>query len=315
MLARVPERATCVCARHATVAGPGVIPSALAVASNRRGACYAAAIAPDGASAVCLGRNVVLWDTARTQRLASAHPLSHPSHVAFAPSGREIAVKNTSGECAVLDATSLEVVGRLGGTEFGEGSPLAFTDDGTLIDGSWTGWLLARDVTTGEVLFREGLRRMITELTSSPDRRVFVYSEALRGADGYDAPVVRMRRWPFSAHEPVTLCESRSRVGALAVEGDLLAAVIDDELQIRSLIGGEVIARREVLPSGGRAVVWWPDTDRLLVADDGRFMLLDGSLEELWALDAEYSCDVAVSSDGTRALLACWDQSFMVKPV
>ncbi len=124
-----------------------------------------------------------------------------------------------------------------------------------------------------------------------------------------------MRRWPFSAHEPVTLCESRASVGALAVKGDLLAAVIDRELQIRSLIGGEVVARREIPVSGGRAVAWWPGTDRLLVADDGRFMLLDGALAELWALDAEYSCDVAVSSDGTRALLACWDQSVLVKPV
>ena len=289
--------------------------SGLTVRSRRPGACYGAAFAPDGASVVCIGRNVVLWDATRRRRLASAHPLSHPSDVAFSPSGHELVVKNTSGECVVLDGTDLGILLRLGGTQFGEGSPLAFAYDSAMIDGSWNGDLLARDITSGRTLLHERERRMVSLVAASPDRRLFAYSELSRGTDSL-AAVIRIRRWPFSDHEPVTLCETTGLVvDALALNGDLLASVIDHQLQIRSSATGKVAASCEVPISGtGWGVAWWPDTDRLVVAGGRRFVMFNSALDELWALDAQYPCDVAISRDGSRALLAAWDGALMVEP-
>jgi hypothetical protein len=288
-------------------------PSGLRVRSRTSGACYRAAFAPDGASVACVGRNVVLWDATRRRRLAWAHPLSHPSEVAFSPSGHELAVKSTSGDCVVLDGIDLGVVLHLGGRQFGEGSPLAFAYDGAMVDGSWNGHLLARDIRSGGTLFQERERgRMVSLVAASPDRELFAYSVDSRGADSLTA-VIRTRRWPFSDHEPATLCEA-TRVHALALNRDLLAGVIDDQVQIRSSATGEVVARRDVPITATWSVAWWPDTDRLVVAGARRFVMFNSALDELWAVDAQYPCDVAISGDGSRALLAAWDGALVVEP-
>jgi hypothetical protein len=239
--------------------------------------------------------------------------MSHPSEVAFSPSGHELAVKSTSGECVILDGADLGILLHLGGRQFGEGSPLAFAYDGAMIDGSWNGDLLARDITSGGTLFHEReRRRMVSLVAASPDRHLFAYSEESRGTDSLTA-VIRMRRWPFSDHEPVTLCDV-TRVNALALNDDLLAGVIDHQLQIRSSATGEVAASCELPITATWGVAWWPDTDRLVVAGGRRFVMFNSALDELWALDAEYPCDVAISRDGSRALLAAWDGALMVEP-
>jgi hypothetical protein len=117
--------------------------------------------------------------------------------VAFSPSGQELAVKNTSGECWILDSTDLGILLRLGGRQFGEGSPPAFAYDGAMIDGSWNGDLLARDIKSGGIVFHEReRRRMVSLVAASPDRQLFAYSEESRGTDSLSA-VIGVRRWPF----------------------------------------------------------------------------------------------------------------------
>jgi hypothetical protein len=214
----------------------------------------------------------------------------------------------------ILDSTDLGILLRLGGRQFGEGSPPAFAYDGAMIDGSWNGDLLARDIKSGATLLHERERlRMVSLVAASPDRQLFAYSEESRGTDSLSA-VIRVRQWPFSDHGPVTLCETAS-VDALALNGDLVAGVIDHQLQIRSSATGEIAASCEVPISGtGWGVAWWPDTDRLVVAGGRRFVMFNSALDELWALDSQYPCDVAIAGDGSRALLAAWDGAFMVEP-
>lgn len=88
--------------------------------SHRIGRSYQVAVAPDGSTVCALGRNVVLWETRRKRRVASAHPLSHPSYASFSPGGDVLAIKNTGGEVVILNASDLSIRHRLGGEEFGE---------------------------------------------------------------------------------------------------------------------------------------------------------------------------------------------------
>jgi hypothetical protein len=88
--------------------------------SHRIGSSYQVAVAPDGSTVCALGRNVVLWETRRKRRVASAHPLSRPSYASFSPGGDVLAIKNTGGEVVILNPSDLSIRHRLGGEEFGE---------------------------------------------------------------------------------------------------------------------------------------------------------------------------------------------------
>ena len=95
---------------------PGPAPFLAAV---RLGRSYDVSVAPDEASVVSLGRNVVRWDVVRQRRLSSSHPLSHPSYLDWAVSGSSVIVKNTAGRSVILDPLSLQLRSELPGPDVG----------------------------------------------------------------------------------------------------------------------------------------------------------------------------------------------------
>jgi WD40 repeat protein len=207
------------------------------------GTSYELRFSPEESSVVALGRNVVLWEADRSKRIASAHPLAHPSSVDFSPVGDRLIVKATSGECVLLDARSLQELRRFGGEEWGEGAAPLFCEDGSqFVVGSWNGDLLVRSTETGEIVHRESDQGMITELVGSPDRRLVAYAAENE---------VRLRPWPFTEH-PSTTVTVMPKVHGLALRDDKLALIGGEPLSISLWLvsSGQMLASREATFGG-----------------------------------------------------------------
>lgn len=57
-----------------------------------------------------VGRNVVVIDLDRRERLSTTHPLKHASSAIFSAKGDALAVKSTSGHIVVLNPETGEVI-------------------------------------------------------------------------------------------------------------------------------------------------------------------------------------------------------------
>jgi WD40 repeat protein len=97
-----------------------------------------------------IGRNVVLIDFDRRQRIWTAHPFSHPASAAFSADGSILAVKNTSGLIVVLSTETGAVIRNYHNDADGEGSNITYSPYGDLlIDGSWSGLFTIREIFSG----------------------------------------------------------------------------------------------------------------------------------------------------------------------
>lgn len=120
---------------------------------------------PDGERIIALARNLVMWDVSAAKRLHVAKPLSNMSSVAFSRSGDCLAVKNTSGQIAVLAASDLSV--RAGPVDdgHGEGSAiLAGVEPDTFVVPSWSGHVSLRSSsldTVSETTLAPGMLRSV----------------------------------------------------------------------------------------------------------------------------------------------------------
>jgi dipeptidyl aminopeptidase/acylaminoacyl peptidase len=238
-----------------------------------------------------VGRNVVLWEAARKRRVASAHPFPHPSHIDFSPDGKRLAVKSTTGEIVVLGVPELEVVACLGGTEFGEGSQLFFTEDGNdIIHSSWAGDLVLRSAETGVVRRQHRVEAGIGELCLSADRRLLACS--LRA----ETPL-RLLQPPFAPGTDRELSAISGGASALAIDhaSSRLAAAVGGELLVCAVDDGRPIGRHPILRGGVAAeLAWSADGQQLFLASNDKLIAWADD-EELWHSDVPYACSVAVS--------------------
>lgn len=281
---------------------------------SKRSGSYAAAFAPDGESLVCLKRNVTKWETERKKRIASAHPLKHPSHVAFAPDGSVIVVKGTAGQCVALDPGTLDTVLDLGGAEYGEGNDPLLTERGEMIDTSWDGDRLVRKMKTGAVVFHEHTGRP-TSFASSVDGTTVVFAQRLPAQP--DEPIASaLSIWhaPFLQSEPRLLCPRiDSDAKPLAVCAEYLASMNLLHLEIRSTTTGEVLTRQQQDFEGvALQLGWWPGTDLLVAVTFDGFRLYDHELNERGRIPNDYPSHIAFARDGSRAFLSGWEESLLV---
>jgi WD40 repeat protein len=103
------------------------------------GRSYELLFSPDERTAIALGPALVLWDLESRGREVIGRPFRYLAHAALSPDGARLAVVNTSGKLAMLDARTLTAVWQAD-FGFGEGSNLVWLADGSaFVVGSWDG--------------------------------------------------------------------------------------------------------------------------------------------------------------------------------
>jgi WD40 repeat protein len=159
---------------------------------------------PNGEYLASLSRDVVMWSCPDTKKLWRAHPLSHPSHVAFSTDSSLLVVKSTTGQRRILSSAGGEIVSDFKNQSRGEGGNILFADDGSsIVDASWSGWhsVLALN---GEVLFEEHFAsEMVTGILRHPSGR-FWFRHQRQGPDLHEGTLAQRligRNLPFSRND------------------------------------------------------------------------------------------------------------------
>lgn len=136
---------------------------------------YEVVFSPDEQYLATIGRDVVLWSVAKRARLRSTRLLSHPAHLAFAPSSSAFAAKNTGGEIVTCATSTADPLARFVPDHHDEGANPVYLKEDVLLDGSWSGEIRLRASSTlwPHVVFR-GDHAMVTRV--SPAQSVGVYA-------------------------------------------------------------------------------------------------------------------------------------------
>lgn len=187
---------------------------------------YELTLSPRGDRIAAIGRNVVIADTLLLKRIASCHPLSHPSYACFNSDGSLLAVKNTAGRIVFIDPASGETVFDFNNKRDGEGSNAIFSvDDQFLVDASWKGQIFVRHAITGQIDRQFAYEdEMITEVSRSVDglKWAFRHQPKFNG-ETRNAPYVSLWHWPFVSAEIIQLDLDIANAASLSPQGDVLA--------------------------------------------------------------------------------------------
>src|SRR5690242_1648089 len=97
------------------------------------GAADSVCYSPDGKRLAVRSSQLSVWDLERRARLWRGSPVPYLSHAAFSPDGKRLAVKSTTGQIAVVDASSGKVTCDFRNKKDGEGCNLLFSPCGKFI--------------------------------------------------------------------------------------------------------------------------------------------------------------------------------------
>ncbi|MEA2214162.1 MAG: hypothetical protein QOF83_4110 [Solirubrobacteraceae bacterium] len=171
-----------------------------------------------------------------------------------------------------------------------------------IVDGTWAGRLLVRDVTSGEVVWEEDHPgEMISALTCTRDRRLWAYGRAISEGDR-----VVLRAWPFWKHPAVAVTVIRHCTSlALSDDGRHLAAAHRGALRTFDVAHDGCSARPSAvlddMPLSGThdSVSWTPDATAIAYAGAEVTQTFDRALRQIHSSPLPYPCDVDFSPAGT----------------
>jgi hypothetical protein len=279
----------------------------------------------DGELCAATSRDVKAFHVDSGRKMFAAHPFSHPSHLAFAPSANVIAVKSTSGRIGILDALSGAMKFDCQNDSEGEGSGVEFAQGGRfIVDGSWSGFIRARETENGRVVFeRRFAHEMIQGVAAAVGGSIWLSSHSPKATarDRPPEPAYFLRwAWPLSSADPEVL---RIRVpflrsSALSPDGRLLAVIFGappTTLQIFSLPEQTIVHSRQVVPGGtGCALRWSKDSGYLGFVNRDRISVIEApSFDDVWAHILEYPSDLDFSPDAALVALGSWSTGKIVR--
>jgi hypothetical protein len=287
-------------------------------------AAYKVSRSDDGRLIACLGRNVVVIDVGERRRVSTSHPFSHPSHAAFAPNARSLAVKATNGRIVVLDPLSGAMLFDHKNQKDGEGGNVAFAPGGSdLVDGSWAGSLTVRSARGGSVLSREQFPgEMITRVSHDHSRRTWLVEHTPKAlsADGLPPPeYVTVRSWPFAAGTPRVLSFGLHFQSAILSPDASRICFIErwDEqrVHVARVSDGSIIATSVPTESGGTGneLAWSDDGKYIASVQASKFVLLDAAnLTVVGSVPCQYPSDMTFLPAANELVLGSWNTSSIV---
>jgi hypothetical protein len=276
-------------------------------------------VSPQERFVVALGRNVVLADLVTRKRIASWHPLSHPSDVAFSPDEGLIAVKSTWGEVVVLDVATGAVRARTRPKAQDEGASIHFSPCGNfLVDGSWSGKIRVRQVSDLAVVEEYAFNgEMISATSTTADADLWLFGHkptTPTGAQRGAPPYLTAWAWPFREPERKVAGGFINLYAAqLAPSGKYIATAGYShstkavELRLLSL-SGDVIASTIISAGGTGSSTRWSRDSKLIgavVAKEFRVFTVP-ALGPVASFPAQYPSDLAFINNGAEVLLGDW---------
>jgi WD40 repeat protein len=274
----------------------------------------------DGRLVAFVGRNVVVIDMEERRRASTSHPVSHPSSATFAPDGRSLAVKATSGRIVTLDPLSGGVLYDQANAKEGEGSNLLFSPSGEeLVDGSWSGYLSVRSARDGQVRGRDQFPgEMITRVSCDRLRRIWLVEHSPRATDQVRRlpSYATLMDWPFSTEanrilrfgvdfQSATLSPDGSRIGFIERNGER-------RIHIARASDGEVVACSPPTKPGGTGseLAWSGDGRYLASVQAGAFVLYDAAnLSNVGKVHCQFPSAIAFLPGDTGLVLGSWETS------
>jgi WD40 repeat protein len=228
-------------------------------------------------------------------------------------------VVNTSGGCGVFAYPDLALVTRLSGRNLGEGPGALFgPDSDCVVQGSWGGDLVVREIEHRTVVFTErNPGEMIQAIACNPDRDAYVYC-----VTRMDHAIVRVRSWPFEGdrgEDVVRLDGSESRVKALALDAaGHLALRTRAAVSVWELEGPARLADRDVGESGTQEdVAWSRDEEVATTGSEGAKMKqatgFSDRLEQRWSVAVPYACSLDYSPSGQLIAIGSWERGVVLR--
>jgi WD40 repeat protein len=276
---------------------------------------------PGSRRAISIGANISVWDLETRKRIVRSHPLKHPSHVRWSPSGDSLAVKSTSGELVIVDATTLAIISRLQSRQAGEGCETVFSPDGhRLLDGTWDGLLATYDIEAqSRQLEHTFPQTMITSIVSSRSdtyAAAVIRPKASSGLPQVLEHAICLAEWSDSGLALRTVPKKFHGVKALAFDRtEKLLAIMrnngPDEggtIEIIEVEHGQSIASRPcVLSHNGSSIDWSPDNRLIGTVDLSGFRFYAATdLTEIIHVPWKYPSHVEFSGDGKYVAFGAW---------
>ena len=186
---------------------------------------YGICCSDDGSTLACLGRRVNVFDLQNRKRIWSGHPFSHPSHAAFAPQGKTLVVKNTSGRILVLDSASGATIHDYKNQKEGEGSEVFFSPDhDKLIDASWNGVITVRGLCDHTIMKQQSFPgEMIIRISHDSVRRTWLFEHHPKVRPGENRPLPpywTLLKWPIGPQVAKVLTTDTDIIGSSTLSPD-----------------------------------------------------------------------------------------------